>query len=466
MTLSVRGVVKLFRLVKREEELRRQILAFSISHDHRMVRIYGHYPVTDGEKTTYYRHSIHEFSFTALGGREKWTSYKFVMGIYNDWAPSHFRRLCSAIDELPEQSELSFSESTGLSQGIEGVNVQGSKFTSVLGEESQPAALSDSQNARSGAPVTRGNEKKSRRVPFILMSKAKGSPLSTRSWYPQPYQIPKAAPRQWLKQREKKKVMKQLGEMISRLSCLRFDKMGSFEDTGCFSVQACLSPGLLLHDRHALQGFFRWLFCSEKDYYYKSLLSAFFQHILFLTLEHHTFFAPVPVPSEYNSYDSYLPATDKWNDYVTLGSKIDSSKNRLDYFITGRILEGMIPSLTTESDAIMGSFEVGYPLHHLDLSASNIFVDDDYNITCIIDWAFSSSVPIAMLLATPGLPHPRDEIEPALDSAFRASVAKYFMREKKVTLHQTVWEMTRKVRLLQDYSLFAQLYTLVYEQQR
>lgn len=169
--LEIRGVVKLFRLVKREKELHRQILAFSISHDHRMVRIYGHYPVIDGEKTTYHRYSVHEFSFAALDGREKWTSYKFVMSLYDDWAPSHFKRLCSAIDELPEvnfqvsqqpeifqQSELSFSESTGLSQGIEGVDVQGSSFTSVPGEEAQPT-LSNSQIAPSR--VTQGNEGKS-----------------------------------------------------------------------------------------------------------------------------------------------------------------------------------------------------------------------------------------------------------------------------------------------------------------
>ncbi|EQL33493.1 hypothetical protein BDBG_01427 [Blastomyces gilchristii SLH14081] len=127
MTLSVRGVVKLFRVVKREKELHQQILSFSISHDHQMVRIYGHYPVIDGDKTVYHRHPIHQFSFTALDGKEKWTSYKFVMGMYDDWAPSHFKRLCSAIDELPEvnldvsqqpdeilpQPELSFSESSG-----------------------------------------------------------------------------------------------------------------------------------------------------------------------------------------------------------------------------------------------------------------------------------------------------------------------------------------------------------------
>ncbi|ODH52423.1 hypothetical protein GX48_01486 [Paracoccidioides brasiliensis] len=145
MTLSVRGVVKLFRLVKREKELHQQILAFSISHDHRMARTYGHYPVTDRKKTTYYRLSIHEFSSAAPDGREKWTPYKFVMGVYNDWVPFHFRCLCSAIDELPEvnfevsqQSEPSFSEPTGLSQEIEGVHVQDSSFTSILGEETRP----------------------------------------------------------------------------------------------------------------------------------------------------------------------------------------------------------------------------------------------------------------------------------------------------------------------------------------
>ncbi|KAL1957320.1 hypothetical protein VTO42DRAFT_6109 [Malbranchea cinnamomea] len=106
MTLAVRGVVELFKLVKREQELHREILAFSMSHDHRMVRIYGHYPIIDGEKTFYYRHSIHEFSFIALDGKERWTSYRFTLSVYNDWVPSHFERLCSAIDDLPK--DISF----------------------------------------------------------------------------------------------------------------------------------------------------------------------------------------------------------------------------------------------------------------------------------------------------------------------------------------------------------------------
>jgi hypothetical protein len=71
MTMAVKSVVELFKLVKREKELHREILAFSISHDHRTVRIYGHYFVIDENKTIFYRYSIHEFSFTALNSKEK-----------------------------------------------------------------------------------------------------------------------------------------------------------------------------------------------------------------------------------------------------------------------------------------------------------------------------------------------------------------------------------------------------------
>lgn len=88
MTLAVRAVVELFRLVKREKELYREILALLISHDHAMVRIYGHYPVIGGNKTTFYRHPIHKFDFTALDGKEKWTAYKFTKNVYNIWMPT------------------------------------------------------------------------------------------------------------------------------------------------------------------------------------------------------------------------------------------------------------------------------------------------------------------------------------------------------------------------------------------
>ena len=110
MTMAVRGIVNLFRLVKREKELHREILAFSVSHDHTSVRIYGHYPIIDGPNTTFYRHPIHMFSFTALDGKEKWTTYKFTKNVYDMWMPTHFKRICSVIDQLPANINFSVSE--------------------------------------------------------------------------------------------------------------------------------------------------------------------------------------------------------------------------------------------------------------------------------------------------------------------------------------------------------------------
>ena len=117
MTIAVRAVVELFKLVKREKELHREILAFSISHDHEAVRIYGHYPIINGDETTFYRHPIRKFDFTELDGKEKWTAYKFTKNVYDIWMPKHLERICSVIDEIPSgvnfdisQSELQFPD--------------------------------------------------------------------------------------------------------------------------------------------------------------------------------------------------------------------------------------------------------------------------------------------------------------------------------------------------------------------
>ncbi|OBR03823.1 hypothetical protein CH63R_12950 [Colletotrichum higginsianum IMI 349063] len=118
MTLAVRAVVELFRLVKREHELNRQVMAFSVSHDHQTVRIYGHYPVTEGKDTKFYRHPIHKFFFTALDGKEKWTAYRFTRNIYEIWMPTHLKQICSVIDQLPSclDFEVPGLPDSGLSQ--------------------------------------------------------------------------------------------------------------------------------------------------------------------------------------------------------------------------------------------------------------------------------------------------------------------------------------------------------------
>jgi hypothetical protein len=153
MTLAVRGVVELYKAVKREKELHREILAFSISHDHRSARIYGHYAMIEEDKTTFYRHPIHTFDFTALDGKDKWTAYKFTKNVYDVWMPTHLKRICSVIDQLPpdlnfevsQGSELQFAEASGLSQELNGLlseqsNVESASRTSQEDSELAPIA--------------------------------------------------------------------------------------------------------------------------------------------------------------------------------------------------------------------------------------------------------------------------------------------------------------------------------------
>jgi hypothetical protein len=127
MTVAMKAVVELFRKVKREQELHRKILGFSISHDHESVRIWGHYPVIDGDKTTFWRYPIRKFDFTERKGLEKWTTYTFTKNVYDKWVTTHFEMICSAVDDLPpeqdfalpQQSELQTSKTSGLSQQFE-----------------------------------------------------------------------------------------------------------------------------------------------------------------------------------------------------------------------------------------------------------------------------------------------------------------------------------------------------------
>ncbi|KAL8662831.1 MAG: hypothetical protein Q9202_004345 [Teloschistes flavicans] len=111
MTVAVRGVIELFRVVNRQAELHREILAFSISHNDSNVRIYGHYTVIQGDQTTFYRHLIRRFDFTDPEGKEKWSTYDFTKNVYEIWKPTHHKRICSALDDLPPDVDVGLLES-------------------------------------------------------------------------------------------------------------------------------------------------------------------------------------------------------------------------------------------------------------------------------------------------------------------------------------------------------------------
>jgi len=100
MTMAVRGIVKLFELAGRRQELDREILAFSISHDARYARIYGYYALTKDDTTTFYRHPIRSFDFTEQNGINKWTAYRFTKNVYFEFMPKLHKLICSAIDKI------------------------------------------------------------------------------------------------------------------------------------------------------------------------------------------------------------------------------------------------------------------------------------------------------------------------------------------------------------------------------
>ncbi|KAI9813173.1 MAG: hypothetical protein M1832_006402 [Thelocarpon impressellum] len=101
-SFAVKAVVQLFRAVGRQSELQGEILAFSISHDDKNVRIYGHYALMDGQKTSFHRHEVHNFSIGARDGRERWASHRFTKNVYDLFVPKHAARIRGAIDRLPD----------------------------------------------------------------------------------------------------------------------------------------------------------------------------------------------------------------------------------------------------------------------------------------------------------------------------------------------------------------------------
>lgn len=171
-TLAVRAVVELFRLVKREQEVDREILAFSVSHDHSSVRIYGHYPIIEGKDTKYYRHLIDKFDFTARNGKDKWTTYKFTKNVYDNWMPDHFKRICSAIDEIPsnisfdvsEDSELQFPSQTGLSQELESHHLSQSEGSASVAGQDDESSVANADDTTPDTSVSQSFKKPRRKL--------------------------------------------------------------------------------------------------------------------------------------------------------------------------------------------------------------------------------------------------------------------------------------------------------------
>ncbi len=158
--------------------------------------------------------------------------------------------------------------------------------------------------------------------------------------------------------------------MLSRLS---FGQAGSiFEENGEFYVKTCLSRGLLLNQRYAIEDIPRGPFKSQRDYY-SAHLSAYFEQAKYFPLDHHCFLAPIPARSEYSNDAEFRKASDWWSDFVTVESKIDSSENRVDYVTAGEVLsDKMTDWIDDFSNGLSYGSETRFAIHHPDLSSKSV----------------------------------------------------------------------------------------------
>lgn len=126
MTIALRAVVELYRRAGEVTKVHREILGFSISHNHESVRIYGHYPEISGDTTTYYRTPIRRFFYADDNDQERETAYRFVWNMFTIFAPAHLKCLKETIGRLRDplsSTTDATDERTSLTPTLSGGNV-------------------------------------------------------------------------------------------------------------------------------------------------------------------------------------------------------------------------------------------------------------------------------------------------------------------------------------------------------
>ncbi|KAF7520289.1 hypothetical protein G7054_g12825 [Neopestalotiopsis clavispora] len=114
------------------------------------------------------RQNTHSMTLAARGIVELFRVVKREENIYDTWVPEHFKRICSAIDELP--SELNFdvpalSESTGLSQHLESLGRSEVDSASVFAEEDNQSLEAGEMESTATSSSKQAPPSKRRRSP-------------------------------------------------------------------------------------------------------------------------------------------------------------------------------------------------------------------------------------------------------------------------------------------------------------
>jgi hypothetical protein len=96
-----------YRDDKKFESLLGKVLVYSISHDQKLARVYGHYALVEGEKWTYYRYHIANYDIL-YKERDLLAIHNFARNVITMYGPKLLKQIQDAIAALPTTSTLSF----------------------------------------------------------------------------------------------------------------------------------------------------------------------------------------------------------------------------------------------------------------------------------------------------------------------------------------------------------------------
>ncbi|KAI9889123.1 MAG: hypothetical protein M1814_005785 [Vezdaea aestivalis] len=129
-SIAVNAIIELYQAAFREKEPERiealygEVLTFSVSHDHDMVRLWGHYAVMKNSLEFYY-HEISVFSLSNRKGQDRNQGYNFTRNVYTEFVPKHLKRIRDAVKELQDPGSNDDALSSGLSFGTSNISVGG-----------------------------------------------------------------------------------------------------------------------------------------------------------------------------------------------------------------------------------------------------------------------------------------------------------------------------------------------------
>lgn len=89
-------VIELYQKIGAAKELHKRILAFSVSYNQRLVKIFGHFALIDDNKITFHRHRLFETDLVNDNfHRDK--LYHIALSIWEHFFPVHLARIRGAL---------------------------------------------------------------------------------------------------------------------------------------------------------------------------------------------------------------------------------------------------------------------------------------------------------------------------------------------------------------------------------